>query len=75
MRKGCDGGETMTGKINKKVTFLVATNVVASRLPQCRPTGMPIARANTGEGKKKLQQGSKEVIKQVSKEGRKHERK
>ena len=26
--------------------FLVATNVVASRPPECRPTGMPHARAN-----------------------------
>ena len=26
--------------------FIVATNVIASRLPECRPTGTPHARAN-----------------------------
>ena len=40
MRKSYDRGE------KKKIkTFLVATNVVASRPPECRPTGTPIARA------------------------------
>ena len=30
------------------MTFLVATNVVASRPPKRRPTGTPTARANKG---------------------------
>ena len=49
MRKGCDGGEpgkkeTGGGKIK---TFLVATYAVASQPPECRPTGMPCARAKS----------------------------
>ena len=40
MRKDRDGGEMGKKKIK---TFLVATNVVASRLPECRPTGTPSA--------------------------------
>ena len=31
------------------MTFLVATNVVASRLPERRPTGMPQTRAKRNE--------------------------
>ena len=30
----------------KKISFIVATNVVASRPPKCRPTGMPTSGAN-----------------------------
>ena len=33
----------------KIMMFLVATNVVASRPPERRPTGTPHARANFGE--------------------------
>ena len=28
------------------MTFIVATNLIASRPPECRPTGTPHARAN-----------------------------
>ena len=42
MRKGC-GGEK---KIEKIRTSIVATNVVASRPPERRPTGTPHARAD-----------------------------
>ena len=46
MRKGDDGEEKKTGKKEKKIkTFLVATNVVASRPPDRRPTATPTARA------------------------------
>ena len=54
MRKGDDGEEKNGGKKQKKtvekkkiMAFLVATNVVASRLPERRLTGTPTARANT----------------------------
>ena len=30
----------------KRKTFLVATNIIADRLPERRPIGMPTARAN-----------------------------
>ena len=43
MRKGDDGE---TGEKKKIKTFLVATNVVASGLPERRPTATPTARAN-----------------------------
>ena len=54
MRKGDDGGEKKNGKKKrgkkkkkKKIkTFLVATNVVASRLPERRPTATATAPAN-----------------------------
>ena len=29
------------------MTFIVATNVVASQPPECRPTGTPTTRANS----------------------------
>ena len=45
MRKGRDGEYGM-GKKWKRMTFIVATNVVASRPPERRPTGTPHARAN-----------------------------
>ena len=49
MRKGRDGGENekneKNGKKKKIKTFLVATNVVASRPPERRLTGTPTARA------------------------------
>ena len=48
MRKGDDGGEKRekkTGKKKKIKTFLVATNVVASRPPERQPTATPTARA------------------------------
>ena len=41
MRKVHNGGEK-----KKIIMFIVATNVVASRLPKRRPTGTPTARAN-----------------------------
>ena len=47
MRKGRDGGEKENEMKRKKIkTFLVATNVVASRPPERRPTETPTARAN-----------------------------
>ena len=45
MRKGRDGEKMEKGK--KIMMFLVVTNVVASRLPECQPTGMPPAHANS----------------------------
>ena len=42
MRKVDDGEK----KKEKIMTFIVATNVVASRPPKRRPTGTPHARAN-----------------------------
>ena len=45
MRKGSDGEEKRKKK-EKIMTFLEATNVVASRPPKRRPTGTPTARAN-----------------------------
>ena len=44
MRKVDDGKRKK--KKEKIMSFLVATNVVASRLPERRPTGTPYARAN-----------------------------
>ena len=46
MRKGRDGGEEKKKWKKKIKTFLVATNVVASRPPERRPTATPTARAN-----------------------------
>ena len=43
MRKVDDGKKKKKEKI---MLFLVATNVVASRPPECRPTGTPHARGN-----------------------------
>ena len=34
-------------KIEKIMMFIVAKNVVASRPPECRPTGTPQARTNS----------------------------
>ena len=45
MRKVEDGKRKIKEKI---MSFLVATNVVASRPPERRPTGTPHARANLG---------------------------
>ena len=45
MRK-VDDGEEKEKKRKKIMTFIVATNVVASRPPELRPTGTPHARAN-----------------------------
>ena len=48
MRKGDDGGEKKTGKKKngmKMMMKIVATNVVASRPPERRPTVTPTARA------------------------------
>ena len=44
MRKGHNRGKNRGEKINND--FLVTTNVIASRLPKCQPTGTPTARAN-----------------------------
>ena len=48
MRKDHGGAEMKKkqGEKKKIKTFLVATNVVASRLPERQPTGTPTARAN-----------------------------
>ena len=51
MRKVDDGEEKKKKKKKRKekkkiMTFIVATNVIASRPPECRPTGTPHARAN-----------------------------
>ena len=46
MRKVDDGEEKRKEKKEKIMTFIVATNVVASRPPERRPTGTPHARAN-----------------------------
>ena len=47
MRKGRDGesGGVVKKKEKKIKTFLVATNVVASRPPERRPTATPTAHA------------------------------
>ena len=45
MRK-VDDGEKKEKKKEKIMTFIVATNVIASRPPERRPTGTPHARAN-----------------------------
>ena len=58
MRKVDDGEEKKKRKEKKEkkrkkkkrikiMTFIVATNVIASRPPERRPTGTPHARANT----------------------------
>ena len=50
MRKGDDGEEKKEEKKEKKIkTFLVATNVVASRPPERRLTGTPTARARIND--------------------------
>ena len=45
MRKVDDGEK----KKRKKMLFIMATNVVASRLPEHRPTGTSHARANESQ--------------------------
>ena len=46
MRKVDDGEEKREKKEKeKRMTFIVATNIVASRPPERRPTGTPHARA------------------------------
>ena len=48
MRKGSDGEEKRKKRKKKKQkikTFLVATNVVASRPPERQPSATPTARA------------------------------
>ena len=49
MRKVDDGKKRKEKK--KIMSFLVATNVVASRPPERQPTGTPHARAKNGEKK------------------------
>ena len=47
MRKVDDGEEKKEKKEKRKLMmFIVATNVIASRPPERRPTGTPHARAN-----------------------------
>ena len=47
MRKVDDGKKKKKREKKEKImSFLVATNVVASRPPEGRPTGTPHARAN-----------------------------
>ena len=47
MRKVDDGEKKKKKKRKKKImTFIVATNVIASRPPERRPTGTPTARVN-----------------------------
>ena len=45
MRK-VDDGEEKKKKKEKIMTFIVATNVIASQPPERRPAGTPYARAN-----------------------------
>ena len=58
MRKGHGGAEMKKkqGEKKKIKTFLVATNVVASRLPERQPTGTPTARA------KRIEEAEAEVV-------------
>ena len=52
MRKSDDGEKKREKREKKeKKTFLVATNVVASRPPERRPTGTPTARAKSFYGR------------------------
>ena len=47
MKKVDDGEEKRKEKRKEKIiTFIVATNVIASLLPKHQPTGTPQARAN-----------------------------
>ena len=48
LRKDCDGEKEKwkIKKMEKKIMFIVTTNVVVSRPPECWLTGMPHARAN-----------------------------
>ena len=46
MRKGRDKKKMVIKGENNNVYFIVATNVVASRLPERRPTETPTACAN-----------------------------
>ena len=47
MRKVDDGEKEEEEKTNERIMlFIVASNFVASQSPECRPTGMPTARAN-----------------------------
>ena len=50
MKKVDDGEEKEKRKKKKEkiMTFIVATNVIASRPPERRPTGTPHARAKMG---------------------------
>ena len=54
MRKVDDGEEKKRNKKKKEkiLTFIVATNVIASRLPERQPTGMPYARAKKKKKRK-----------------------
>ena len=57
MRKVDDGEEKekrKKKKRNKIMTFIVATNVIASRPPERRSTGTPHARANVSNTKESL---------------------
>ena len=56
MRKVDDGEKKKEKKI---MTFIVATNVVASRPPERRPTGTPHARAKIQEQKRCTKQCKK----------------
>ena len=65
MRK-VDDGEKKKRKEKKKekiITFIVATNVVATRPPERRPTGTPHAHANIFIYKRKLKVTSASFIK------------
>ena len=46
MRKE-DNGEKKSKEKKKRKLFILATNVVASQPPECRPTGMPTAYAKS----------------------------
>ena len=50
MRKVDDGEEKKKKRKKKIMMFIVATNVIASRPPESRPTGSPHARAKSGLG-------------------------
>ena len=57
MRKVDDGEEKKEKKKMKIMTFIVATNVIASRLPEHRPTGTPHARAKKEKRMAKMADG------------------
>ena len=58
MRKVDDGEKKKKKKKKKKrkkiMTFIVATNVIASRPPERRPTGTPHARANMSKSDREI---------------------
>ena len=58
MRKVDDGEKKRKKRKEKIMMFIVATNVIASRPPERRPTGTPHARAN----KKRLSYSERKLV-------------